>query len=190
MTLTSTATAVMSCETESGVIGTAPGFSPNLFAFPLLLIIPPLLHTHLSPPVEFCDSYEQAAYYHIVDLHLWYSMNREDTSRKRGDRDTVCGPAVSRPRPNHQRGSSGFGWSKRYLEMGCSREQWQEEFYFLSGNLRPRWEDNIRVGIRELRNVSEVWIQISQNNLRRLVFVKTVMQISMTYFVPSKIINQ
>jgi hypothetical protein len=36
-------------------------------------IIPPLLHTHLSPPHEVCDSSGQAAHYHTVGtkgLHL------------------------------------------------------------------------------------------------------------------------
>jgi hypothetical protein len=56
MTLTSTATAVMSCEIHSGLNGTAPAFCPNLFAFPLLLIVPPLLHTHLRHPSRFAIS--------------------------------------------------------------------------------------------------------------------------------------
>jgi hypothetical protein len=32
--------------------------------FPLLIIIPQLLRTHISPPHEVCDSLDQAAHYH------------------------------------------------------------------------------------------------------------------------------
>jgi hypothetical protein len=35
------------------------GFSP-------VNIIPPLLHTHLSPPHEVCDSPDQASHYHTL----------------------------------------------------------------------------------------------------------------------------
>jgi hypothetical protein len=43
-------------------------FPPRLFGFPLLVTIPPLFHTHLSPPLEVCDSPKQAAHYHIFRL--------------------------------------------------------------------------------------------------------------------------
>jgi hypothetical protein len=33
-------------------------------------IIPPLLHTHLSSPLEVCDSPEQAAHYHTLGPKL------------------------------------------------------------------------------------------------------------------------
>jgi hypothetical protein len=38
--------------------------------FPLIIIIPPLLHTHLSPPHEVCDSPDQAAHYHTLSPKL------------------------------------------------------------------------------------------------------------------------
>jgi hypothetical protein len=41
-----------------------------IFGFPLLLIIPPLLHNHLSPPPEVCDGPDQAAHYHIRGLNF------------------------------------------------------------------------------------------------------------------------
>jgi hypothetical protein len=41
------------------------GFSQMLFGFLLLITTPPLLHTHLPPPPEACDSPEQAAHYHF-----------------------------------------------------------------------------------------------------------------------------
>jgi hypothetical protein len=37
-------------------------------------IIPPLLHTHMSPPHEVCDSSDQAAYYHHVGPKLGASF--------------------------------------------------------------------------------------------------------------------
>jgi hypothetical protein len=49
-------------------------FFSELFHFPLLFIILPLLHIHLSPPHEVCDSPGQAAHYHTLGpklgLHL------------------------------------------------------------------------------------------------------------------------
>jgi hypothetical protein len=42
----------------------------ELFGFPLLVIIPPLLHTHLSPPHEMYDSPDQDVHYHILCLQL------------------------------------------------------------------------------------------------------------------------
>jgi hypothetical protein len=41
-------------------------FSPSFIYFPLLIIIPPLLHNQLSPPLEICDSPDHAAQYHIL----------------------------------------------------------------------------------------------------------------------------
>jgi hypothetical protein len=36
----------------------------DFFGFLQLVITPPLLHTHLSPPHEVCDSSDQAPHYH------------------------------------------------------------------------------------------------------------------------------
>jgi hypothetical protein len=60
-----------------------PGFNPGWLqvsfevdeealeqGFPPLIIIPPLLHTHLSPPHEVCDSPDQAEHYHTLDPKL------------------------------------------------------------------------------------------------------------------------
>jgi hypothetical protein len=41
---------------------------PNFLGFSLQIIIPPLLHTHLSPLAEVGDSTDQAAHYHILGL--------------------------------------------------------------------------------------------------------------------------
>jgi hypothetical protein len=38
----------------------------ELGSFPLLIIIPSLLHTHLSLTLEVCDSHDQLAHYHIL----------------------------------------------------------------------------------------------------------------------------
>jgi hypothetical protein len=58
------------CGRQSG-IGT--GFSSSASVFPVS-IIPPLLHSHLSPPCEVCDGSDQAAHYHSLGpklgLHL------------------------------------------------------------------------------------------------------------------------
>jgi hypothetical protein len=43
-------------------------FLLSFVGFPLLSIIPPLAHTHVSPPPEVWDSPEQAAHYHILGL--------------------------------------------------------------------------------------------------------------------------
>jgi hypothetical protein len=52
---------VNSCEIHGG---------PSWFLsqFPLPIITPPLLHTHLSPPPVVCNSPDQAAHYHILGL--------------------------------------------------------------------------------------------------------------------------
>jgi hypothetical protein len=42
----------------------------SFFLFSLLIIIPPLLHTPLSPPPEMWDIPEQAAHYHILGLQV------------------------------------------------------------------------------------------------------------------------
>jgi hypothetical protein len=45
-------------------------FLSELFGFPLSNIIPPLLHTHLSPPHEMCDSPDQVAHNHKLGPKL------------------------------------------------------------------------------------------------------------------------
>jgi hypothetical protein len=41
-------------------------FFSEFFGFLCQHIIPLLLHTHLSPPLEVCDSSDHAASYHIL----------------------------------------------------------------------------------------------------------------------------
>lgn len=55
-------------EIHDGRSGSGTGFAPSLFGFPLLIIIPRLLHTHLSPLPQACNSSGQAAHYHIFRL--------------------------------------------------------------------------------------------------------------------------
>jgi hypothetical protein len=42
----------------------------QVFWFSPVSVIPPLLHTHLSPPREVCDSPDQAARYHTLGPKL------------------------------------------------------------------------------------------------------------------------
>jgi len=53
------------CSSDCGA-----GFPPTLFGFPLLVIIPPLLDTRLSPPPTLCDGPLQAARYHFMSSNL------------------------------------------------------------------------------------------------------------------------
>jgi hypothetical protein len=46
--------------------GTDAGFLPSFFRFSLLIIIPPMLHTPLSPPPDMPLNPYQAAHYHIL----------------------------------------------------------------------------------------------------------------------------
>jgi hypothetical protein len=59
---------VTDSEICSGRSGTAGGFSLMCLRFPLLIIIPPLLHTHLSRPSALRGSPDQTAHYHIFCL--------------------------------------------------------------------------------------------------------------------------
>jgi hypothetical protein len=54
---------------HGGPSGTGASFSFSVFCFPLLIIIPVLLQTHLSPPSEMCSSPGQAAHYQILGLY-------------------------------------------------------------------------------------------------------------------------
>jgi hypothetical protein len=68
-------TRVQSRVTSSEIHGGRSGwdysrFVSQFFGAPLLIIIPPLLHTHLSPPYEVCDSPDQAAHYHTLGPKL------------------------------------------------------------------------------------------------------------------------
>jgi hypothetical protein len=60
---------VISCKIGGGQSGTEAGFSPSFFCFTLLLI-PPLLHTHLLLSPEVCSSPDQAAHYHIFGVEV------------------------------------------------------------------------------------------------------------------------
>jgi hypothetical protein len=42
----------------------------RVLPFPPLITIPPLLHTHLSPPHAVCDSPDQAEHYHTLGPKL------------------------------------------------------------------------------------------------------------------------
>jgi hypothetical protein len=46
------------------------GFLRFVSGSPLIITIPPLLHTHLSQPHEVCDSPDQAAHYHTLGTKL------------------------------------------------------------------------------------------------------------------------
>jgi len=64
------------CDISSGRSGTSGGFSLKCLRFPLLIIIPTFLHSHLSPPSALSSSPDQTAHYHIfgppsLGLHLW-----------------------------------------------------------------------------------------------------------------------
>jgi hypothetical protein len=53
--------------------------------------IPPLLHIHISPPHDMCDSSDQAAHYHHLDSklgasfltrHFGWKQNKKEKERK------------------------------------------------------------------------------------------------------------
>jgi hypothetical protein len=45
--------------------------SLQFLGFPLLIIIPPLLHTYLMPHPEVCDTSNQAYYHLTLGLQVW-----------------------------------------------------------------------------------------------------------------------
>jgi hypothetical protein len=45
-------------------------FPQSFFCFPLVIIIPPLFHTHPSPLPELCDSPDHAGQYHIFGFQV------------------------------------------------------------------------------------------------------------------------
>jgi hypothetical protein len=56
------------CKIRGGRGGTGAGFSVILFYFPLLMIIPQVIRTHLLPPPQVYSSPDQTAHYHILGL--------------------------------------------------------------------------------------------------------------------------
>jgi hypothetical protein len=65
-----------------GQSGTGEGFSPSSSVFPPANISPPLLHIHLSPPHEVCDSSDQATHYHHLGTKLGASFLTGHFGRK------------------------------------------------------------------------------------------------------------
>jgi hypothetical protein len=75
---------VISCAIRDGPSNPAAGFSQSFSDFPLLIIIPSLLHTHLSKPNEVYDKPDQAAHYHILGLQVWGFETEMSTRNLRG----------------------------------------------------------------------------------------------------------
>jgi len=69
------------CEICDGQSDTVAGFI-RVLRFSPANIIPPLLHIHLSPPHEVCDSSDQAAHYHhlgasFLSRHFGWKQNKK-----------------------------------------------------------------------------------------------------------------
>jgi hypothetical protein len=45
------------------------------------------------------------------------------------------------------------------------------------GKLRHRWEDNIKMGLREIRINGETWIQLAQDRVQWQAFVNMIMNL-------------
>jgi hypothetical protein len=71
----------MSCEIYGGQNGIGAGFSQSFIWLPLLMVIPSLLHAHLSAPPEMCEG--QTKQHIIIPLVInlgassltWYFMD-------------------------------------------------------------------------------------------------------------------
>jgi hypothetical protein len=57
------------CKTYGAWSGTGASFYSCFSSFPLLIIIAPLLHTHLSSFPELCDSPDHTTHYYIFGLY-------------------------------------------------------------------------------------------------------------------------
>lgn len=65
---TTTESWLTSCKICAGWSGTGTVCSPSFFGFLILIIIPPLLHIHLSLLHNLCFSPDHAAHYNILSL--------------------------------------------------------------------------------------------------------------------------
>jgi hypothetical protein len=61
--------------------------------------------------------------------------------------------------------------------MGEGRDVSQPESKRPLGRPRRRWEDNIKMGLREIRFVGANWIRLAQNRVQWWAFVNMVMNL-------------
>jgi hypothetical protein len=54
---------------------------------------------------------------------------------------------------------------------------WGPEGNIPLGRPRRRWEDNIKLGLRDIGIDGANWIRLAQGRIRRLAFVSTVMKL-------------